>query len=101
MLMSCAVSVEVDQQLPQMKSKSIGMPQNTTNVVTTQMTLDMKSSAKKVLPAKTIKMEKAIMSPFASLIQQILVMISTLPQLLVKTVDTQMITHTGSNVQKV
>ena len=84
-----------------MRSKSIGMLQNTKNVAITLMTLDMKSLVKKVLPAKTIKMEKAIMSPFASLIQQILVMISTLPQLLVKTVDTQMITHTGSNVQKV
>jgi hypothetical protein len=73
MLTHCAVFVEVDQQLLQMMNKSIGMLQNTTNVVTTQMTLDMKSPVKKVLPVKTTKMEKAIMSLFASLIQQILV----------------------------
>ena len=51
-----------------MRSKSIGMLQNTKNVAITLMTLDMISLVKKVLPAKTTKMEKAIRSLFASLI---------------------------------
>ena len=38
---------------------------NTTYVVIIQMTLDMKSPVKKVLLAKTTKMEKAIRSLFA------------------------------------
>ena len=57
-----------------MMSKSNGMLQNTKNVAITLMTLDMISLVKKVLPAKTTKMEKAIRSLFASLIQLILEM---------------------------
>ena len=76
-----------------MRSKSIGMLQNMMNVATTQKTLDMISLAKKVLLAKTTKMEKAISSLFVSLIHQ--KQMSTLQRPKAKTVGIQIISDTG------
>ena len=81
-----------------MRSRSIGTLLNTTYVVIILMTLDMKSPVKKVSSAKTSHMKMAVRPQFAS--QQILVK-NTLPLWLVRTVDTQIISVTGSNVQKV
>ena len=48
-----------------MRSRSVGMLLNTTNVAITTTFLDMILPVKKVSPAKTTKMEKAIRSLFA------------------------------------